>query len=54
MIPLPLVLKSAVCFEAQGLYGQSVVIRGVALEISPDGEASYVDEFPGRKPLDVT
>jgi hypothetical protein len=47
MIPLPCVVETPVRFEARNLVGDLVVIRGVALEVKPVGEASYVEEFPG-------
>jgi hypothetical protein len=46
-IPLPCVVETAVCFEARSLHGDLVVIRGVALEVKPVGEACYVEEFHG-------
>jgi hypothetical protein len=47
MIPLPCVVETAVRFEARSVHGDLVVIRGVALEVKPIGDASYVEEFPG-------
>lgn len=47
LVPLPASVESSVTFEARGLYGERLVVRGARLEVVSVGEASFVESFPG-------
>jgi len=47
LIPIPADLPSAIRFDARGLYGERLVIRGSGVRIVPLTEAVYVEAFPG-------
>lgn len=46
-IPLPLDLRGAVRFSAEGSNGERLAIQGARATAEPVGEARYVEEFPG-------
>jgi hypothetical protein len=47
LIPLPASVGSAVLFEARGLYGELLAVRGAGLEVVAVGEGRFVESFPG-------
>jgi hypothetical protein len=49
LISLPESVDSAVRFEAHGLYGERLVIRGQGLTVIATGEPQYVEAFPGSQ-----
>jgi hypothetical protein len=49
MVPLPASVSSAVRFEAQGLCGERLAVRGTELKVVAVGEAVFVESFPGTR-----
>jgi hypothetical protein len=49
LVPVPASVPGAVRFEAVGLYGERLVVRGSGLEVIAVGEGEFVERFPGTK-----
>ena len=48
-IPLPTSIGVAVCFEARGICGERLVVRGLGIVAAAAAEGVFVESFPGVK-----
>ncbi len=49
LLPVPESVGSPVRFEARGLYGERLVVRGTGLEVVAAADGVFVETFPGTK-----
>jgi hypothetical protein len=49
IVPLPASVNTAVQFEAQGLCGERLTVRGTGLEVVAVGDGTFIESFPGTR-----
>src|SRR5262249_10238538 len=50
LVPLPASIRSPVQFEALGLYGEQLLVRGAGFECFSTAEGKFIEAFPGARP----
>jgi hypothetical protein len=49
LVPLPASVASSIRFEASGLYGERLAVRGAGLGVVPVAAGVFVESFPGAR-----